>query len=75
MIFLWCVSLTNMCIFCGPDVGPIHLEGQPRHMRRARAPNASETNIVFHQVERHLDRLTIVVPMAEIEDLPVGYQR
>ena len=44
-------------------------------MRRARAPDATETDQVFHQVERHLDRLTVAVPMAEIKDLPVAYQR
>ena len=46
--FFLCVSLTNMCIFCVPNVGPMHSEGQPRHMQRARAPNASEIDRVFH---------------------------
>ena len=27
------------------------------------------------QVERHLDRLTTAIPMAEIEDIPMAYQR
>lgn len=56
-------------------MGHVHPDGQPRHMRRSRAPNSSETDQVFHQVERHLDRLTTVVPMTEIEDLLVAYQR
>lgn len=64
-----------MYFLCGPDVGPVRLEGQPRHMQRARALDTGETNRVFRQVERHLDRLTAPMPMAEIEDLPVGYQR
>ena len=38
-------------------------------------PEVGETERVLRQVERHLDRLTNVVPMAEIEDLPVAYQR
>ena len=29
----------------------------------------------MHLDERHLDHLTTVVPMAEIEDLPVAYQQ
>ena len=44
-------------------------------MWRARALDVGETDRVFHQVERHLDHLTVVVPMAEIEDLLVGYQQ
>jgi len=35
----------------------------------------TETDRVFRQVERHLDRLTAPVFMVEIEDLPVGYQQ
>ena len=57
------------------DVGPVRPEGQPRHMRRSRVPDAGEADRVLHQVERHLDRLTTIVPMAEIEDLPVAYQQ
>ena len=64
-----------MCIFYGLDVGTVRPDGKPRHMRRARAPYAGETDQVFRKVERHLDRLTTTVPMAEIEDLPVAYQR
>ena len=56
-------------------MGPVHPDGKPRHMRQARAPNAGETNQVFHQVQRHLDHLTTAMLMAEIEDLPVAYQR
>ena len=63
-----------MCVSCGLDVGPMHPDGQPRHMRRSRVPDARETDRVLHQVERHLDRLTTVVPMVEIEDLLVAYQ-
>ena len=66
---------TNMFVWFEPDVGPVRPEGQLRHMRRARASDATETDWVFHQVERHLDRLTTAVPMADIEDLPVAYQR
>ena len=44
-------------------------------MQRARASDMTETDRVFREVERHLDRLTAPVPMAEIEDLPVAYQR
>ena len=51
--------------FYGPDVGPMRPDGQPRHMRRARAPDVGETNWVFRQVERYLDRLTTFVLMAE----------
>ena len=43
-------------------------------MWRARALDATETNRVFRQVERHLDRLTAAVLMAKIEDLLVAYQ-
>jgi hypothetical protein len=50
-------------------------EGKPRHMRRSRVPDAGEVNRVLHQVERHLDRLTIAIPSAKIEDLSVVYQR
>ena len=44
-------------------------------MRRARVPVARESERVLHQVERHLDRLTFAIPMAEIEDIPMAYQR
>ena len=30
---LGCASIINMCVSFGVDVGPMHLEGQPRHMR------------------------------------------
>jgi hypothetical protein len=50
-------------------------KGQLRHMRRARVPNAGESERVLHQVERHLDRLTYAIPMAEIKDIPLAYQR
>ena len=53
----------------------MRLEGQPRHMRRAKVPDAAESERVLRQVERHLDRLTFAIPMAEIEDIPVVYQR
>ena len=43
-------------------------------MQRARTLDTTETDTVFLQVERHLNRLTASVPMAEIEDLPVSYQ-
>ena len=66
--------MINMCVSFGPDVGPVCPDGQPRHMRRSKVPDVRETDWVLRQVERHLDRLTTVVPMAEIEDLPVAYQ-
>ena len=44
-------------------------------MRRSRVPDAGESEWVLRQVERQLDRLTTAIPMAEIEDLPVAYQR
>ena len=28
-----CASMINMCVSFGSDVGPVCLEGQPRHMR------------------------------------------
>ena len=56
-------------------MGLVHPDGKPRHMWRARDPDAGETDRVFRQVERHLDHLTTAMPMAEIEDLPVAYQR
>ena len=56
-------------------MGPMRLDGQPRHMRWARTLDVGEANRVFHQVERHLDLLTTIMSMAEIEDLPVAYQR
>ena len=63
-------------MFCGgADVGPVRSEGQPRHMRRARVPDAAESERVLRQVERHLDRLTAAILMAEIEDIPVADQR
>ena len=58
--------------FNGLDVGPVHPDGQPRNMQRARALDVGEIDRVFCQVERHLDRLTTAVPMAEIKDLPVA---
>ena len=64
-----------MFILFEPDVGLVHPEGQLRHMRRDREPDATEIDRVFHQMERHLDRFTTTVPMAEIEDLLVDYQR
>lgn len=54
------------------DVRP---EGKPKHMQQSRVPDAGEVDGVLHQVERNLDHLTTVVPMAEIEDLPVAYQQ
>ena len=74
MIF-YGVKSTNMFVLFEPDVGPFHPEGQPRHMQRARAPYATEIDRVLLQVERHLDMLIVVVPMVEIEDLPMAYQR
>lgn len=62
-----------MFVLSEPDVGPICLEGQPRHMWSSRAPDAIEIDQVFLQVERCLDKFTVAVPMAEIEDLPVAY--
>ena len=59
----------------GLDVGPVHLEGQPRHMQRAKVLDARESERVLRQVERHLDRLTFAIPLVEIEDIPVAYQR
>jgi hypothetical protein len=56
-------------------MGPVRPKGQPMHMQRARALYFGKTNRVFRQVERHLDHLTVVVLMAEIEDLSVGYQQ
>ena len=50
-------------------------EGKPQQMWRARVPDAAELERVLRQVERHLDRLTFAIPMAEIEDIPVAYQR
>ena len=44
-------------------------------MQIAREPDATETDRVFCQVERHLDKLTTTIPMVDIEDLPVAYQR
>ena len=70
-----CASILNMCVSFGVDVGPVHPEGKPRHMWRARVPDAGESERVLRQVERHLNRLTFAIPMAEIEDLPVAYQR
>lgn len=64
-----------MCVSFGEDVGPVRPEGKPRHMWRSRVPDAGEADRVLRQVERHLDRLITVVPPAEIEDLPVAYQR
>ena len=50
-------------------------EGKPRHMWRARVPDAAESERVLRQVERHLDRLTFAILMAKIEDILVAYQR
>ena len=44
-------------------------------MRQSRVLDAGESERVLRQVERHLDRLTFAIPMAEIEDIPVVYQR
>ena len=66
-----CASITNMHFCFGADVGPVRLEGKPRHMRRAKVPSAGESERVLHQVERCLDRLTTAIPPTEIEDLPV----
>ena len=73
IIFFGCASIINMCVSFGSDVGPVRPEGKPKHMRRSRVPDAREADWVLHQVERHLDHLTTIVPMAEIEDLPVAY--
>ena len=62
-----------MCVSYGPDVGLVHPDGKPRHMRRSRVSDVGEIDWVLHQVERHLDRLTTAVPMAKIEDLLVAY--
>ena len=64
-----------MCVSFGADVGPVRLEWKPRHMRRSRVLDAGEADRVLRQVERHLDRLTTAISPAEIEDLPVAYQR
>jgi hypothetical protein len=72
--FFYGVKSTNMFVLFEPDARLVRLEGQLRHMQRARAPDSTETDRVFHQVERHLDRITAAVPMAEIKDLPVAYQ-
>lgn len=50
-------------------------EGQPRHMQRARVPDARDSEQVLRQVERHLDQLTFAIHMVEIKDIPVAYQR
>ena len=59
----------------GVDIGPVRPKGKPRHMQRARVPDARESERVLRQVERHLDRLNFAIPMVEIEDIPVAYQR
>ena len=53
----------------------MHSEGKPQHMWRAKVPDATESERVLHQVERHLDRLTFAILMAKIEDILVAYQR
>lgn len=67
-----CLFDPHVC-FCGLDVGPMHPNGKPRKMWLYRVPDAGETDRVFRQVERHLDRLTTIVSMVEVEDLPVAY--
>ena len=66
--------MINMCVSFGADVGPVHLEGQPKHMWQSRVLDVGETDRVLRQVERHLDHLTTIVPMAKIKDLLVAYQ-
>lgn len=75
--YIWFSLVTSQLIrfLFEPNMGLVRPEGHSRHMWRAGAPDATEIDWVFWQVERHLDRLIVAVSMTEIEDLPIAYWR
>lgn len=55
------------------DVGPIRTKGVPRHIRMTHDVEkvGTESDLIFLGVERNLTRMTMHVPMTDVEDIPL----
>ena len=58
-----------------PDIGAARPRGASPLDRRARAYFVSQGDDVSEELEEHLERLTLDIPNASIDDLPLRYQR
>ena len=57
------------------DVGPVRLEGLPRHKRRRGEAETVDSDRTLQVVQRNLEGLTRQIPMAAVEDLLEAIQR
>ena len=57
------------------NIGPVRLEGYPRHKRRRGEADTVDPDRTLHAVQMSLEGLTRQVPMAVVEDLLEAIQR
>ena len=59
------------------DVGPRQPEGFPHHRQRGRGDDITDVDVeqTLQSIHTNFMRLTHIVPMVQVEDLPKAMQR